>query len=171
MDSGYSHHQSSDISESGRVSAVHCSHSHNDGSRIADAGLPIELSTSFHRRVVWFENILKAACQLCSLRKSVPISHLLNFQCLLSIVSSPLRALREGSLTALVGKLGSHCRCPLTPVSTDSEAEAELRLLEDAEAAPEAEDSCRLDSGSALSADMKQSAAGQREGERRHIIS
>ena len=56
-------------------------------------------------------------------------------------------------------------------MSTDSEAEAELRLLEDAEAAPEAEDSCRLDSGSALSADMKQSAAGQREGERRHIIS
>ena len=93
------------------------------------------------------------------------------FQRLFSIVSSPLRALPEGSLTALVAKLGSHCRCPLTPVSTDSEAEAELRLLEDAEAAPEAEDSCRLDSGSALSADMKQSAAGQREGERRHIIS
>ena len=56
-------------------------------------------------------------------------------------------------------------------MSTDSEAEAELRLLEDAEAGPEAEDSCRLDSGSALSADMKQSGAGQREGERRHSVS
>ena len=140
--------------------------------RNADAGLPIELSTNFHRRAVWLANTPKAEYWLCSLQASVPIFCLLSvFKRLFSIVSSPLRALREGSLTALVGKLGSHCRCPLTPVITDSEAEAELRLLEDAEAAPEAEDSCRLDSGSALSADMKQSAAGQREGERRHIIS
>ena len=46
--------------------------------RNADAGLPIELSTNFHRRVVWLEKILKAVYQLCSLRKSVPISRLLN---------------------------------------------------------------------------------------------
>lgn len=105
------------------------------------------------------------------MRKTVPISCLLCvFKRLFSIVSSPLWALREVSLTALVAECG-HCRCPLTPVSTDSEAEAELRLLEDAEAGPEAEDSCRLDSGSALSADMKQSGAGQREGERRHSVS